>query len=431
MTEERRCFLVRINKRPQILVHYILKVFMALIITITFVIDGPVSVALGKPDVITVEQGRELNEIESDCATDFESQLSSAFDNTGDFLYGLGVPAVGSIGGEWLVIGLLRAEYPVSKAWREKYCHQAANYIVENMDSAGRLHPAKSTENSRLILALTAMGYDASDFAGKNLIEALSDLEFVTAQGLNGPIWALLALDSHNYMIPPAVEGANQTTRENLTETILAKQLPDGGWAWGGHEAEPDITSMALQALAPYYEDKKVSQAVDKAFISLSKIQNNKGEYASGGVINVESIAQVITALTTYNINPATDSRFIKKGQSTLHALADFAINSGGFKHEKQGTIDGMASEQAYYALTSYYRLLAGKTSLYDMSDIDLSNFSPEVVTDHRNSALQKLGQNNRSLLIWVVIGTVGILLLVAIVCIRWKIKHGKYHRSN
>ena len=34
------------------------------------------------------------------------------------------------------------------------------------------------------------------------------------------------------------------------------------------------------------------------------------------------------------------------------------------------GEIDGMGTEQAYYALTAYYRFLSGKTNLYDMTDI-------------------------------------------------------------
>lgn len=44
------------------------------------------------------------------------------------------------------------------------------------------------------------------------------------------------------------------------------------------------------------------------------------------------------------------------------------------------GRLDGMATEQGYYALTAYMRLLAGQTSLYDMSDVTLrsDNTAPE-----------------------------------------------------
>lgn len=34
--------------------------------------------------------------------------------------------------------------------------------------------------------------------------------------------------------------------------------------------------------------------------------------------------------------------------------------------------MDGMATEQAYYGMTAYYRFLQGQTGLYDMSDVSL-----------------------------------------------------------
>ena len=53
-----------------------------------------------------------------------------------------------------------------------------------------------------------------------------------------------------------------------------------------------------------------------------------------------------------------------------VDALLRYYVKGGGFKHIMDGEIDGMGTEQAYYALTAYYRFLSGKTNLYDMTDI-------------------------------------------------------------
>ena len=89
--------------------------------------------------------------------------------------------------------------------------------------------------------------------AGYNLLEPLADYDQVIWQGINGPVYALLALDSREYEIPAAPEGKTQTTREKLIDYILEKEIASGGWALFGSSADPDITAMTIQALAAYY----------------------------------------------------------------------------------------------------------------------------------------------------------------------------------
>ena len=140
---------------------------------------------------------------------------------------------------------------------------------------------------------------------------------------------------------------------------------------------------MALQALAPYYStNASVKTAVDKAIAKLSAMQGETGGYGSWGTVNSESCAQVIVALIALGINPDTDSRFVKNGSSVVDALYTYYVDGGGFRHILSGNRDGMASEQAYYALAAYSRLLAGKTSLYDMSDVQLSAADPAKDVD-------------------------------------------------
>ena len=290
-------------------------------------------------------------------------RLEKIYKTTGDYIAALGTPGVGSTGGEWMVIGLARSGRTVPAG----YYDNVVEYVKANADANERLHRAKVTDNARIILALTSIGKDVTNVGGHNLLKGLDNMAYVQKQGINGPIFTLIALDSHNY---PTM---GDVTREKLIETILDAQLPGGGWNLSGENADTDMTAMAIQALAPYYKtNETVKAAVDKALEALSALQRNDGGFGSWGTVNSESCAQVIVALTALGIDPATDSRFVKNGSTVLGALAGFYVDGGGFKHTADGERNGMATEQGYYALAAYYRFVNGQTSLYDMSDVTI-----------------------------------------------------------
>lgn len=308
-----------------------------------------------------------------DAGSSADDRLSEIYLETGEYLSEQAEqtpPGVNSIGGEWLVIGLTRSGVGLPGDCREAYMNTAKEYIEANIDENGRLHKAKSTDNSRVILALTALGEDASDIDSYDLIAGLSDMDYVKMQGTNGPIWALIALDSNGYEIPANTAGGEQVTREKLVECILSLQLEDGGWNLTGESADTDMTAMAIQSLAPYYEtDNQVKASVDEAVECLSQMQSSDGGYSSWGSLSSESCAQVIVALTSLGIDPHADERFIKDGGSVIDALLTFHDEDGGFRHTADDEVNGMSTEQAYYAMVSYYRMKEGKTPLYDMSD--------------------------------------------------------------
>ena len=290
-------------------------------------------------------------------------RLEKIYKTTGDFMAALGTPGVGSTGGEWMTIGLARSGRTVPAG----YYDNVVEYVKAKADANERLHPAKVTDNARVILALTAIGKDVTNVGGHNLLKGLDNMDYVQTQDINGPIFTLIALDSHNY---PTM---GDVTREKLIQVILDAQLPDGGWNLSADKADPDMTAMAIQALAPYYKtNETVKAAVDKALEALSALQRGDGGFGSWGTVNSESCAQVIVALTALGIDPATDSRFVKNGSTVLGALAGFYVDGGGFKHTADGERNGMATEQGYYALAAYYRFVNGQTSLYDMSDVTI-----------------------------------------------------------
>ena len=291
------------------------------------------------------------------------------YEATGAYINALGTPSVGSVGGEWMVIDLTRSGYDCP----DGYYENVVEYVNNNINDKEQLHRAKSTDNSRVILALTSAGYDVTDVDGHNLLMGLTDMTYVKKQGINGPIWALIALDCYDYEIPVNADATEQVTREKLISFILEKQLADGGWALSGTVADPDMTGMALQSLAPYYNtNPNVKLAVDKAIVCLSDKQYDNGGYGSIDGVCSESCAQVIVALTALGIDPETDSRFVKNGVSVVDAMCLFAVEGGGFAHIPNGGINGMATEQGQYALAAYFRFLENKSSLYDMTDVDV-----------------------------------------------------------
>jgi prenyltransferase beta subunit len=278
-------------------------------------------------------------------------------------------PVVGSIGGEWTVLSLARSGIKVPDSYYEKYYSNVEKKLKE---VSGKLHNIKYTEYDRVILALSSIGKNAVNVAGYDLTKPLADFNTVVKQGLNGPVWALIALDSKGYQIPADNSVAVQTTRENLVDYILSKEIKGGGWSLTSEApADTDITAMTLQALSKYRDNEKVEAAVERALSYLSAAQQEDASFKSAWEdgASSESIAQVIVALTALNINPGTDSRFIKNGNDTITALMRFYVKGGGFRHTLDGERDAMATDQGMYALVAYARFAGGKKPLYDMTE--------------------------------------------------------------
>ena len=284
-------------------------------------------------------------------------------------------PQPGTVGGEWAILGLARSGIDVPDTYYQRY-YSAVEEYVKACD--GVLHEKKYTDYSRAIIGLSAIGKDARNVAGYDLTKALGDYDKTIWQGLNGPIWALIALDSRNYPMPMNPEAKTQATRQMYVDRILACQLPDGGWSlFGGTEsagasdavADPDSTGMALQALAKYMDQPAVAEAVEKALDCMSKRQNADGGYGSWGTTNSESVVQVLVGLCELGISPE-DPRFVKNGHTLLDNVLSYQTANGGFQHTNSGSGNNqMSAEQGFYGIVAALRMQQGKSSLYRMSD--------------------------------------------------------------
>lgn len=309
----------------------------------------------------------------------------------------------GDTTGDWYLIGMGRIGYEDEY---DRYLAVIQDKVEKRYREKNKLSDSKATEWHRISLAILAAGGDPTTVGEKNgtPIHLIADGTYdrgktrsLGTQGINGWIWGLITLDSLRYIVP---EDAHDT-RNTMIEEILKNQLQDGGFSLNSSLTDPDITAMAIQALAPYYNSeetysykqkardeqvtKAVREVVDEALEILSEIQLEDGDFESWERPNAESTAQVIVALTTLGIDPLTDERFIKNGNTLLDGIVKYQRPDGGFIHSEMydpenptslpEESNSMASEQVLYALVSMYRFYEGYRTLYDFRE----EMSPEL----------------------------------------------------
>ena len=237
---------------------------------------------------------------------------------------------------DWYVLGLSRSGAEEDYA---SYRFALARAVEERYKTSGRL---ESLQGNRVApdstLSMLASGGNPKKAGIRGQIDLVADGIYDRAdnegngilgkQGINGYIWGLIALDSCFYAVPEEAF----YTREELLLNILNRQNADGGWSLSGDRSDVDMTAMALQALAPYknseqvysYQNKKLYPdgktvekkgytCIEEALCFLSEEQQEDGGYASEGIPNSESTAQVLLALCALGMDPPQRKRFHKK----------------------------------------------------------------------------------------------------------------------
>jgi hypothetical protein len=208
-------------------------------------------------------------------------------------------PSISSIGGDWIIYGLAKNNL-LSEDYKTIYRQNVGEIVRTNN---GVLSEDRYTEYARVAIALSAAGFDARNIEGHNLLAPLLNHERVERQGINGPIFALMAL------------GEN----EHYRDSIISKQLDNGMFAFSGMQGSPDITAMAIQALGKCEASERAADALEKANIT-----------------STESFAQAIIAFGILE-------RDIP--QSWIDGLLAGYERSRGFNN------NAMSTEQAFIAL--------------------------------------------------------------------------------
>lgn len=310
----------------------------------------------------------------------------------------------GSSGSDWLAYVFALNKVPEKY---EEYLAGLEEYVTNSYAEQGCLHRVLATDYHRTALLVEVLGGDPRAF-GKDqdgqpvdlIAEGTWNFEAgVDKQGLNGLVFALIALDSQGYDIP---EGTD-FSREWILSRICDEQNDDGGFGLVPGSSDIDMTAMTLAALAPYKDSS--ADVIDAALTYLSEMQKTDGSYESFGDVNPESISQVIIALSSLGIDPDTDERFIKDGHKLTEALDQFRLEEGTYSHLKGEDWDLLATEQALLALTAIDRSKSGQPGIYDFTDYE---FSPSEINNKES--------NN---FVWIIAALAVIAAIAAVAMIR------------
>ena len=228
------------------------------------------------------------------------------------------------------------------------------------------------TNIDRKIMTLTARGIDCSKLskynngepfidAKGNKVDDLAAILYNYSGGytINGPIFALNALDMGNYTIP---ENA-VWTREKLLETILNHKYLSDGFGL-------DMVTMLMQSIAPYQNDPVYGERVKaKLWEGFDIVMDSFGTdpfdnpfgVQWGGVYTSEGASQIICALSAMGVDVHTDVRLNNGKDSVLTSFLNYAdFVEGYFTHSNTTPKNAMATYQGCYATQWYLGFLNG-----------------------------------------------------------------------
>ena len=256
-----------------------------------------------------------------------------------------------TVGDEWYVIGMRQSgeEQDFSQ-----YEAELLAYLEENTIYS-------ATSRQKYALALLAAGSE-----NQYIQNTVNDS--IGKQGLMSWVFGLHLL--HNGCVSEIY------TIEEVKNTILSMQLEDGGWAITGTVSDADATAMVLQALAPYKKESLVKTAIEQALERLSQMQLEDGDFASYGVSNPESTAQVLIALSALGIDCKEDSRFIKNDKTLFDGMEKYQLAPESYSHQLGGAHNEMATSQVFCAKVAYNRMKKGQSGLYQF-DTQTTVLSP------------------------------------------------------
>lgn len=248
------------------------------------------------------------------------------------------------------------------------------NTSTHSFDIASKLVKLNTTTNvamteiDRTIMMLTARGFDCSKLSqynnGEPYIDSkgnkIDDLAAVLYNysgdyTINGPIFALLALDMGNYSVPDNA----RWTREALIDVILKYGNYD--------EFGIDMVGAIMYSLAPYQDDEaygaRVKEKLDKCLELILRKMNSDFSFGGWGTINSESAAWVMMGLCSMGIDWNADPRFSDgQGHSALqHWMDNFAnVSEGYFHHTTSVRNNALATYEGCYASQWYLKFLEG-----------------------------------------------------------------------
>lgn len=282
----------------------------------------------------------------------------------------------------WLLFTAARCDYPQPYEGFYDDCFQA--YVDMYAAHKGDI---RSSEMSKDILAITAMGYDARNVGGYNLIEMN-----MTA-GEKGLLLVdetmQLAYSSQDYEIPAGWDEMAFIHKLAEPKTVDAEGRPLTGDTAG------DMWTMTIQPMVLYYDANAkegdalydVKVATEDALKTISRAQTDMGACNGGFNENnpwTNAQVEILIGLIP-GIDPL-DNAFVKNGNTILDGTFDYfdfenKTAHGFFTYEPQQIARG---------LNAVVRASEGRNNLFDCTDVPnhMVDFNNELKAFPEMSAL-------------------------------------------
>lgn len=267
------------------------------------------------------------------------------------------VPGVENSSGLYTVFSLVRAGFKADKFYDSVYAKVKAQ-LGAIKTSTGKFYDdtnkkyvsqesilkdgAASQTYAKIALCVTALGKDASNVNGFNLIEKLADKSVYEASSIySRETTILMAIDSKNYELPT---GDNYLTRAELVNKTVADT--DAQIATSIDWNSIDSAVMQIQPLCAYQtkdvdgvDKSAVKKACDKVLNFMYNKQGADGTYGdSYSASNVWTTAQVMITAGLFGIDAATEENgtdFIKNGVTLYDDALAFVDTDNNTVDEK------------------------------------------------------------------------------------------------
>lgn len=267
------------------------------------------------------------------------------------------VPGVENSSGLYTVFSLARAGFKADKFYDSVYAKVKAQ-LGAIKTSTGKFYDdtnkkyvsqesilkdgAASQTYAKIALCVTALGKDASNVNGFNLIEKLADKSVYEASSIySRETTILMAIDSKNYELPT---GDNYLTRAELVNKTAADT--DNQIATSIDWNSIDSAVMQIQPLCAYQtkdvdgvDKSAVKKACEKVLNFMYNKQGADGKYGdSQSASNAWTTAQVMITAGLFGIDAATEENgtdFIKNGVTLYDDALAFVDTDNNTVDEK------------------------------------------------------------------------------------------------
>ena len=260
-------------------------------------------------------------------------------------------------GAEWVMLGRIRA-LDGAQGWKTKDA-DIQTYVSSVMTAikSGKLSKETvPTTIERVVLTLTALGLDATNFCGQDLTAWLYENQNWNNYVSSDLIWGLIALDSGKYT---AADGYKEALIQHLTEY----QKQDTGaffYSSSWNADDVDMTAMAMIALAPYKDSNATAKKMyDTGWKYIESKKDDQGNYGGKSYDPCCTNAYVVIAKCAAGQTGMED---------TVSWMLKNCLGEKGFN--LKGEYNGMSTYQGMMSMAAYQRAKAGKADLFAMSDV-------------------------------------------------------------